>query len=141
MRVYVDTSVLLRVVLGERGVLREWRRITRPVASELIVLECVRTIDRARIRLQLPDAEVAERRAAVLERTDTFQMVPLDGQVLGRAADAFPTVLGTLEALHLASALVARSVYDDLVFATHDHELGVAARAMGFRVLGVGTPS
>ena len=43
MNVYVDSSVLLRIVLSERGALREWRRIQRPLASEPIRLECRRT--------------------------------------------------------------------------------------------------
>src|SRR4029453_12535658 len=36
--VYIDSPVLLRVVLGEPDRLREWRRIERPVSSELIRL-------------------------------------------------------------------------------------------------------
>ncbi len=55
---------------------------------------------------------------------------------LERAAEPFPTLLGSLDAIHLASALLARTLVDDLGFATHDEELATAARAMGFRVLG-----
>ena len=55
MTVYVDTSVLLRVVLAEPGRLRNWKAITRPIASDLVRLECLRTIDRARIQLGLDD--------------------------------------------------------------------------------------
>ena len=46
MNVYVDSSVLLRIVLGERDRLRIWPTITNAVSSELIRLECLRTIDR-----------------------------------------------------------------------------------------------
>jgi predicted nucleic acid-binding protein len=132
---YVDTSVLLRVVLAEPGRLGSWKAITRPVASELVRLECLRTIDRARIRLGLGDEEVALRREAVLEQLDAFELIPLDPAVLERAAEPFPTVVGALDALHLASALLARAELPDLRLATHDRGLVVAARAMGFDVL------
>ena len=136
MNVYVDSSVLLRVVLGEPRRLRIWSRIEIPVASELIRLECLRTIDRARIRFRLEDAEVAVRRAAVLEAIETFHLVPMQPAVLERAADPFPTQLGSLDAIHLASALLVRDRFEGLVVATHDEALGLAAASVGFRVYG-----
>jgi predicted nucleic acid-binding protein len=137
VNVYVDSSVLLRIVLGEQGGLREWRRIDRPLASELIRLECRRTIDRARIRERLGDQAVAQQRAAVLNLLDTFDILPLDTVILERAAEPFPTLLSSLDAIHLATALLTRAQVEDLRFATHDRELATAARAMGFDVLGV----
>lgn len=139
MNVYVDSSVLLRVVLGEPGRLRIWSRITAPVASELIRLECLRTMDRARIRLRLEDEDVAVRRAAVLEAIETFSLVPIGPRVLERAAEPFPTMLGSLDAIHLASALLVRDRFEDLSLATHDAELAIAARAVGLRVHGAPT--
>jgi len=137
LNVYVDASVLLRVVLGERGRLRIWPRITNAVSSELIRLECLRTIDRSRIRFGLEDRLVARYRAEVLEAVDSFRLVTLDTDVLDRASEPFPTLVGSLDAIHLASALLIRSDFDDLAFATHDAELGIAARATGFTVHGV----
>lgn len=136
MNVYVDSSVLLRVVLGEPGRLRIWPRITTPVASEAIRLECLRTIDRARIHLRLEDEDVADRRAATLEAIETLSLVPIGPRILERAAEPFPTMLGSLDAIHLASALMVQDGFEDLSLATHDQELAVAARAVGFRVHG-----
>ncbi len=136
MNVYVDASVLLRVVLGEPGRLRAWPRITEAVSSELIRLECLRTIDRARVRLGLRDEEVATRRAAVLDAIEAFNLVPVGRRVLERAEDPFPTSLGSLDAIHLASALLVRDRFPELSLATHDAELAVAARAVGFKVHG-----
>jgi predicted nucleic acid-binding protein len=49
-----------------------------------------------------------------------------------------PTVLGTLDALHLATALeVKRALAPKLVLLTHDEQLARAARASGLAVLGV----
>ena len=136
MTVYVDSSVLLRIVLGEPETLREWSRITRALSSELIRLECLRTIDRARIRHRLDDKAVAQHRAAVFEQLEGFEIVPVETGVLERAEEPFPTLLGSLDAIHLATALLTRAQVPDLQFATHDNGLAIAARAVGFSVLG-----
>jgi len=133
---YVDTSVLLRVVLGERGRLAEWGRSERWISSELIRLESLRTIDRARIVAGLADRDVARRRTAVLEQISAFDLVRIGPAILERAAEPFPTSLGSLDSIHLASALLVRSRYPGMAFATHDAELATAAMAVGFRVLG-----
>lgn len=127
--------MVLRVVLAERGRLRSWGRISNPVSSELVRLECLRTIDRARVRLGLEDSEVARRRAYVFEAIAAFNLVTIDRAVLERAAEPFPTTVGSLDGIHLASALLARSRFDDLAFATHDQELAQAATAAGFAIL------
>jgi hypothetical protein len=137
--VYVDSSVVLRVIGGERGALKEWKKITRPLSSALIRVECLRTIDRARIQARLSDDEVAMRRAAVLEQLDGFELVAVEAPVLERAAEPFPTAVGSLDALHLATAVLARGRLPDLALATHDVELATAARALGFAVLGAAT--
>lgn len=136
MTAYVDTSVLLRIVLGEPAPLREWRSIEVALTSELTRVEALRTIDRARLELRLADDEVAERRALVLGTLDGFHVARLDRTVLDRAAEPFPTLLRTLDAVHLATALLSRSAHEDLVFATHDGAQATAARSLGFRVIG-----
>lgn len=136
MNVYVDTSVLLRIVLGEARPLRQWSSIARAVSSQLTRVEALRVIDRARILLRRPDEEVAERRQAVLETLAGFYLAPLDSSILERAANPFPTLLRSLDAIHLATALSVREQFDDLAFATHDKILAIAARAVGFKVLG-----
>lgn len=136
MNVYVDTSVLLRIVLGESEPLEQWGDIDIALSSELIRVEALRSIDRARVVLHLDDANLAERRAGVLATLAGFHLARLDRQVLLRAAEPFPTLVRTLDAIHLATADLARSDYADLAFATHDGELGRAAAAIGFRVIG-----
>jgi uncharacterized protein len=135
VRVYVDSSVLLRVALGEPDRLSAWGQITRPISSELTRIECLRTIDRARLQGRLDDPVLARVRADVLETLDAFAMVELDAHIKSRAADPFPTLVRTLDALHLASALAVRATMADLSLATHDQELAIAAEALGFSVL------
>jgi len=139
LNAYIDSSVLLRVVLGEPGSLPSWGLIDQALSSELIRLECLRTIDRARVQLRLGDDAVSRQRADVLEAIDSLSLIPLTRLVLERAADPFPTLVGSLDAIHLASAMLVREQYDELFFATHDQELADAARAMGLPVAGVST--
>lgn len=82
---------------------------------------------------------MAERRAEIIETLDSFELLPIDRLVLERAASQFPSALGTLDAIHLASAEVAREELPDLILATHDRELAFAARAVGFAIVGVRT--
>ena len=58
--------------------------------------------------------------------------------VLVRASLPMPTVVGTLDAVHLASALLFREQRgESLVFATHDVQQATGARSLGFAVAGV----
>jgi predicted nucleic acid-binding protein len=136
VKAYIDTSVLLRIVLAEPRPLAEWRSIDLALTSELTRVEALRTIDRARIELRLPDGDVAERRALVIDTLDGFHLAQLDRVVLARAAEPFPTLLRTLDAIHLATAVLSRPEHPELVFATHDAVQATAARSVGFRVIG-----
>ncbi len=138
MIAYIDASVLLRVALGERGRLTEWRQIDRGVSSALILTECLWTLDRLRLRAKLADKEVAMRRATILSIIASLEIVEIDAVVLDRAAQPMPTELGTLDAIHLATALLWReSTRTELVMATHDTSLALAAKAHGLKVSGV----
>jgi uncharacterized protein len=141
MKLYVDASVLLRVVLGEPAALPQLRKATRWISSELVRLECLRTIDRARLQFALSDEALSSRRSELLDYLDAFELVNLDRNVLVRAAEPFPTLLGTLDAIHLATALLVRDQLPDLVVATHDRELALGARSVGLSVLGAAVAS
>lgn len=137
MIAYLDSSVLLRVVLGQQNKLAEWGSITSGVASALIEVECLRTLDRLRLRQNLPAAELASRRAVIFRLTEEMELVEPSNVVLARASQPLPTPVGTLDAIHLATALLWRERgASELVMATHDVALGMAARACGFQVLG-----
>ena len=138
MIAYIDSSVLLRVALGQPNALPEWRDVERGVSSALITTESLRTLDRVRLRVNLSDIDVARRRATILALINSLELVEIDSSVLDRAAQPMPTELGTLDAIHLASALLWKDAVDlDAVMATHDQALGLAAQAHGLKVLGI----
>jgi len=136
--VYIDSSVLLRIVLGQPGQLPEWKRITTGVASGLIEVECLRTLDRLHLSGQLSAQMSAVRRAAVYRVIEALELVELTSAVLHRAAQPMPAPLGTLDAIHLATADMWReSRGRELVLATHDRALALGARAVGLPTIGV----
>jgi len=134
---YLDSSVLLRKVLRQSGSLKQWTVVRTGVASALAATECLRTLDHLRLRAGLSDQELARRRATVFRLLDSLEVVEVTAPVLARAAQPLPTELGTLDAIHLATALLWREHSgDDIVMATHDASLALAARACGLMVLG-----
>ena len=137
MIAYLDSSVLLRLVLGQKGKFKEWRTVREGVASALAEVECLRTLDRLRLRGAITDHELARRREAVYRLLEEIEIVEPTRPILARASLPLPTPIGTLDAIHLSTAMLWRETSaSDLVFATHDSALGVAARASGFRVVG-----
>lgn len=135
MRTYVESSVLLRRILDEPGSLVSWTRISDPFTSELTRIECLRTLDRARVQRRIDDRALAQARRTVLRTIEGFTIVELDERIKDRAADPFPTLVRTLDAIHLATALAVRGDGNDLALATHDRELAIAAESLGFDLL------
>ena len=135
MKAYVDSSVVIRWLLKEPGAFLRWSALDLAVASELQQVEVFRTLDRLRILGRLTDAEIAEKTSLFRRFTASLEVLPLARPVLQRAAAPFPTVLGALDAIHLATALLwIEDNSEPLTFLTHDGQLAVAARASGLDV-------
>jgi predicted nucleic acid-binding protein len=125
--IYLDSSALLKLVRQEEesAVLGEWLagHIEEPVvSSELGRVEVLRAARR------IGDLVVAEARAVV----DELDLVPLDRAVQDVACDIGDPLLRSLDALHLASALLLGT--DLTTFVSYDHRLTDAARAAGLVV-------
>ena len=137
MIAYLDTSVLLRAILGEPNRLTEWDRIEHGVASVLVEVECLRTVDRLRLQNAFSGEKHEALRAAVFDLLERIELIEITRPVLSRAAQSMPTPLGTLDAIHLATALTWQDFNEDkIVLATHDKALASAARACGVRAVG-----
>jgi predicted nucleic acid-binding protein len=135
---YVDASVLLRVAPGDPTLSSSGGGLTNGVSSALIQVECLRTLDRLRLRASLPDKEVALHRSTILSLIASLEIVEIDGVILDRAAQPMPIELGTLDAIHLATTLLWKeSTHSAFVMATHDGALALGAQAHGLAVVGV----
>lgn len=138
MIAYLDSSVILRVVLGQPGKLAEWASVLLGVTSGLAEVECLRTMDRLRLLGELTTEEAVSGREAIYRIIEALEVVELSSAVMRRASQPLSTPLGTLDAIHLATADLWREVRGkEPVVATHDKALALAARANGFRVMGV----
>jgi predicted nucleic acid-binding protein len=138
MIAYLDSSVLLRIVLRQRNALKQWQAIEQGIVSALVEVECLRTLDRLRVAQGVSDHEITLRREAVFRLLESTSVVDLTRAILRRAWQPLPTSVGTLDAIHLATALLWRErTEEDVVMATHDAGLAMAARACGLRAIGV----
>jgi predicted nucleic acid-binding protein len=105
MIVYLDTSVLLRKLFREPEPLAKWASIEQAYASRLLVVEVSRVIDRCRLAGRLDDESVASLKEETVRLLQSIDFVELTDILLERAALPMPTVIGTLDALHLVTAL------------------------------------
>ena len=137
MTTYVDASALLRVILAEPGPRIDLAASGSLVSSDLLAVESLRTIDRLRLAGALTLEESSARTAAVVDWSHAIDLVRLGPPVMSRAGLPLPVPLGTLDALHLATALIWRERHDEeMTIATHDTAFAQAARAFGFSVAG-----
>jgi predicted nucleic acid-binding protein len=133
--IYLDSCALVKFIRPERhtDALRAWRGALEPgtelVTSELARLELSRTLRRAGVDHTRVLHYVAEALRGVY-------LVDLTSTVLARAIAYQLPRLGSLDAIHLASADPFRGELTDLV--TYDGELAAAAATLGFPVTAPG---
>lgn len=130
MTYYLDTSALVKLVAPEpeSAVLRQWleARAEALVTSDLARTELFRAVRRV-----LPKSAPLARQVL-----DTLTVLRLETSVFEEAARLEPTGLRSLDALHLAAALL---LDDDLLgVVTYDERLAEATRLLGYPVLAPG---
>lgn len=131
--IYLDSSALMKLVRreAETEALRDWLnlRCELPVVtSELGRVEVLRVARR------VGDPAVAEARAVVGD----LDLIPLDRAVQDVSCDIGNPRLRTLDAVHLASALLLGDALT--AFIAYDHRLAGGAQAAGLVVAAPGQP-
>jgi hypothetical protein len=138
---YIDASVLLRIVLRENNPLEEWPELELGVSSQIMRVECHRTLHRLWLHRELDDAEYEEKSSKIETMLEHLELLAVNDGVLSRAKGPLPVALTSLDAIHLGSAMLYRTAQPGnerpIIFATHDVALARAARAMHFDVIGV----
>lgn len=138
MIAYVDSSVLLRFILDQPEPLTGLFEADRRTTSVLAEVECLRAIESARSRGQLTVDEAADRRRIAFAQLRRMRRLAVSRAVIRRAGEPYPLPIKSLDAIHLASALLLRDREAPyLVFATHDQQLGRLAAVMDFPVIGL----
>ena len=133
MRVYVDSSVVLRHILNDDPALGAIASSDVVGSSDLLVIECQRVLQRERMAGRIDDRQYSESVVllqAILDRLTLIEMVPA---VKRRAAGPFPTVIGTLDAIHLATAILWQEMEPGVDFRvlTQDKQMALCARSLG----------
>lgn len=129
--IYLDACALLKFIKPEpeTDALRAWRQAlpegTELLTSELAQLEITRTLLRARVDHERVPYFTGQALKGVY-------VIDLTTTVLARALAYRVPRLGSLDALHLASADPFRPELEE--FVTYDEELANAARDLGFPV-------
>jgi predicted nucleic acid-binding protein len=138
MKAYIDSSIILRIILGEENRIKLPDNLDEFAASEILKIECFRTFDRMQRVQKIADNEIAARYAGLHRAIRSLRIIKLTDTISKKACESFPVILKTLDAIHLASAILWQQQEEtDILFLTHDEQLAKAALAMGFKVLGV----
>lgn len=140
MIAYLDSSVILRKLFRQPNSFEAWGEWERAVTSEITRIESLRAVDRIRLEGRMTDTMVPECVQSLLDLLTRIDDIALGKTVLYRASLAYPTVIGTLDAIHLSSALIYKENFrKDVLFLTHDRQLGNAALSVGLKVEGIET--
>jgi predicted nucleic acid-binding protein len=123
---YLDTSVLGRVLLNEPdtpAIRREMGRFEQHISSRLLSVE----LHRLGLREDMLEY--------VKELLSGKVLIPMDEEILVAAETIAPSVVRTLDAIHLATAvrLTGAGQLDALM--TYDKQLATGAREHGLTVL------
>lgn len=134
MVAYLDPSVALRHILKGEAAISQALACDRVVSSELLEIECRRVLHRYRMQGELDDEGMAEASARLDAVLAGISLIALSRSVKRRAMGAFPVSVKTLDALHLASALVLAEKLGDesLLLFSHDESMNRCARVLGF---------
>lgn len=133
MIVYLDTSIVLRALLAQPGRLPLWGKWDTAYSSELMGVECRRVVDRLRLEGLFDDEQLAETLERLTQIEKTIRRIRVARSIVHAASQTMPTVVKTLDAFHLVSAVAIRDRrHVELLFATHDRQQATAARSLGF---------
>lgn len=124
---YLDASALVKLIVAEpeSGALRRYLgERPRIISSRIAEVELRRAVARQ------DEIDAGDRVSSLIA---TVELLELNAEVARRAGDLTPATLRSLDAIHLASALVIAPEVDAVV--AYDTRLAAAARAAGLAVV------
>jgi predicted nucleic acid-binding protein len=138
VNLYAESSAVLAWLLDEpeaQHVRQSLAAAATIVASDLTIVECDRVLFRATALEELSEAEAADRRAHLASAAAHWHVLRIAPEIVERSRQPFPLEpIRTLDAIHLASVLVARSAIAGLELLSLDDRIRRSAARLGVRV-------
>lgn len=139
MMVYAESSGVLAWLLGDETGAEAGEALAMAdgvVASDLTAVECERVLIRAWSTGLLSEADRIDQSSALARVAAHWVRLRVDVEVIERATRAFPIEpVRTLGALHLASALLARSVAPETRLLSLDRRIRDNGARLGLEVV------
>ena len=139
MSLYAESSGVLAWLLGDSGgesVRKALASADIVLASSLTLIECNRILIRAGATGRLTEAQVATREARLRQVERHWTLLEMDAEIVERAPRPFPVEpIRTLDAIHLATALMARSAVPGIALLSLDDRVRRCGRQLGFELL------
>jgi predicted nucleic acid-binding protein len=134
--IYVETSAVLRILLeGDRALAAQLGKAKKLVTSALTRVEATRGLLRAEREGRIDRRQLREGQAWLRRFLRSCDLISLDEEVLERAATDFPVEpIRTLDALHVASALLWESGLGATTMVSLDDRVRGNANALGLKV-------
>jgi predicted nucleic acid-binding protein len=137
--IYAESSAVLRWLLNEAGadeIHRLLRDAAKVVCSRLTLLETRRVVRRAVATNLLDEVGATAVLESLARARAAWAVLEISPEVTGRAEAPFPAEpVRTLDAIHLASALVLRQALPDVRLLTTDDRMRTNGQRLGFEVL------
>jgi len=129
---------VLAWLLGEEAdyrVREVLRRAALVAASDLVLLECDRVLIRAVALGEIDEVTAADRRVLLNAAAAHWHLWRVSSEIVDRARRPFPVEpVRTLDAIHLASALAARSAVPGIELLSLDDRIRQSGKQLGFRL-------
>ena len=103
--------------------------------SDLTLIECDRSLLRGAVSAAIPGERAGRLRATLARAAGHWSLLPISREIVTRARQPFPVEpVRSLDAIHLASALVAADFLPDLVLLSLDRRVRAAGVGLGLTV-------
>jgi len=139
VKLYAESSAVVAWLLEERRgeeIVGQLSSADLVLASDLTLVECGRVLIKGIVMEEMTEADAMGRRAQLNVTAEHWKVLQLGEEVTDRARRSFPNEpIKTLDALHLAFALFARSLVPGIGLLSLDKRIRTAARELGFEVL------
>ena len=133
MNVYLDSTIVLRQMLGAGESWEGWGKWTKGYASMLLRTECNQAANRLHTDGKIDDARRARLGSWIETVCSCVTLVPVTESILRRAGEPLPTNSGVLRSIHLATLLELQAAHGvTCAVATDDVALLQAAESLGF---------